>query len=104
VLEDDVRHPLEVLVEEQHNFFRRELFGQAGEFAEVGEQHGDLAPLALELRGVVALQDAIQHRRGDVPRKAGLEPFALGQPGAHGVDGFAQIAEFVLGRQLGAGG
>src|SRR3546814_10057251 len=72
---------------------RRETLAGGGEADDVGEHHGNRAPLGLDS----ALAEA-DEAHDQAPRHVGLEP---AQAGKHGVEGLGSAVELAAGAGLG---
>jgi hypothetical protein len=72
VLDHDTGNALEILVERCDQFLGTGAMHRSSETLDVGEQYGDLAPLASELDQVRPFDDAADDRR----RKMLFEPLA----------------------------
>ena len=78
VVHDRVAHLREVVVEHLDHLVRRQRLGEAGEAAQVAEQHRALAPHAAQPQVVVgALEHLVDDRLGDEAGEGVAHPLAL---------------------------
>src|SRR4051812_40293350 len=66
VLEDDLRHSCQVLVEQRDQLHGRSSFGQGGETADVAEEDREFALLARQVHIIDMFENVIHQLRSDV--------------------------------------
>ena len=74
MLEQDIHHQLEVLVEQPHDLLRRARFAHGGEATDVGEQHGDLGQRATLFEAQLARDHLIHEARRQQALKLDARP------------------------------
>ena len=93
MLEHDLRHGPQILVQQGHHFFGLVLLGKGREAADIGEEHGDLLAVAAELCLARVPDQFVHDALGHIAREHLPDVPCAALFGKEAVGGLARIAE-----------